>query len=107
YAGETVNSLEPISAAEAAGAYNLIDHGKEVGSAITRSQEVVLAKDGKLSGALEGSWTAGEGNAAEITIGKKTYKGFFVWQWNESLARYDIAFTLVAEDGTSIWGARR
>ncbi len=107
YAGTDVNSLTEITAAELAGDFDFIDHGKEVGSAITQAVTLTLAKDGAISGAKEGTWTLAEGNRVTLEIAGKTYEGYFLWQWQENLERYGICFTAVAEDGTSIWGSKR
>lgn len=107
YAGTTVDSLTAITEQDAVGAYQFINHGKEVGSAITQSSEILLNKDGSIAGSVEGSWKISEDNKAEISIGTTTWKGYFVWQWQENVGRYDICFTAVAQDGTAVWGAKQ
>lgn len=103
YAGE---SLRAYSKNELAGNYHLINHGKEISSELKRPVDVVLNKNGKITGAKEGTWKKVKDNQLTLTIDNEVYKGNFIRQWDEDSKAYVMSFTAVSEKGVSVWGSK-
>lgn len=96
-----------VSAAEAAGSYKMINHGKDISATIKPSQVIKLGADGTVSGAATGSWTHKGSNNVGITLaGAGTYSGVLSRQWNTNANGFVVTFTAQSVDGVSIWGAR-
>lgn len=96
-----------VTAADAAGTYKMINHGKDISTAIKPSQVIKLAADGTVSGAATGGWTHKGNNNVGITLtGSGTYSGVLSRQWNTNANAFVVTFTAQSADGVSLWGAR-
>lgn len=100
-----------VSAAEAAGSYKMINHGKDISTTLKLSQNIKLNGDGTLSGAVTGRWTHKGSNIMSLTLdaggtGAGTYSGVLSRQWNTNAGAYVVTFTAQSADGVSLWGAR-
>ena len=100
-----------VSAADAAGTYKMINHGKDISTTIKASQVIKLGADGTLSGAATGSWTHKGNNNVGITLtgagsGAGSYSGVLSRQWNSNANAFVVTFTAQSVDGVSLWGAR-
>jgi arabinan endo-1,5-alpha-L-arabinosidase len=96
-----------VSSAEAAGAYKMVNHGKDISATIKQSQNIRLETGGTVSGAATGSWTYKGSNGISITLtGSGTFNGVLSRQWNPNANSFVVSFTAQSKDGVSIWGAR-
>ena len=95
-----------VSAADAAGAYKLVNHGKDISATIKTSQSIRLAANGDVTGAVTGTWLHGGANLVDVTLGGTLYRGVLSRQWNSNANRFVVTFTAQATDGVSIWGVR-
>jgi arabinan endo-1,5-alpha-L-arabinosidase len=96
-----------VTAADAAGSYKMINHGKDISVAIKTSQVVQLAAGGAVTGAVTGTWTHDGGNRITLTLGAAgTFKGVLSRQWNTNASAFVVTWTAQSVDGVSIWGAR-
>jgi arabinan endo-1,5-alpha-L-arabinosidase len=96
-----------VTAADAAGTYKVINHGKDISAAIKASQAVTLAAGGAVSGALSGTWSHLGGNKVSIVLSDGTaYNGVLSRQWNTNAGAFVVTFTAQSKAGVSLWGAR-
>lgn len=96
-----------VTAAEAAGTYKMINHGKDISATIKSSQVIRLGADGTVSGAATGSWShKGSNNVAITLAGAPAYSGVLSRQWNTNANAFVVTFTAQSVDGVSLWGAR-
>jgi len=96
-----------VSAADAAGSYKMINHGKDISAAIKASQNIRLAADGTVSGAASGTWTHNGGNRITISLGAPgSFTGVLSRQWNTNASAFVVTWTAQSVEGVSIWGAR-
>ena len=95
-----------VSAAQAAGSYQLVNHGKDISATIKPSAALTVAAGGALSGALSGSWTHGGSNRITLTVGGVAYKGQLSRQWHANANAFVVVFSAVSADGVSLWGIR-
>jgi len=101
YAWETV---EKLSAGEAAGSYLYINHGKEISRDRKTAVETTLNKDGTLSGAVTGTWQLKGDYRVELVIDGSLYKGLFLRQWDPAAGAFVMTFSAVSEEGVTVWG---
>jgi arabinan endo-1,5-alpha-L-arabinosidase len=103
YTGETI---EPVETSDVTGTYKYINHGRDINTTATVSENITLEKNGKISGAVEGTWELSGDYDVTITIDDHTYKGVFLEQWDEDGKKNVMTFTaLCSETGTAIWGS--
>ncbi|CAN7271417.1 glycoside hydrolase family 43 protein [Pseudoduganella sp. LjRoot289] len=97
-----------VSAAEAAGSYKMINHGKDISVTLKTSQNIKLNADGTVSGAVAGKWAHKGSNNMSLTLdsGAAIYSGVLSRQWNTNAGAYVVTFTAQSADGVSLWGAR-
>ena len=96
-----------VTAADAAGTYKMINHGKDITAAIKASQNIKLAADGTVSGAATGTWKHNGANKITISLGAAgTFNGVLSRQWNTNASAFVVTWTAQSVDGVSIWGAR-
>lgn len=96
-----------VTAADAAGSYKVINHGKDISATIKQSQNIVLAAGGAVTGALTGTWSHDGSNRITLTLGTAgTFKGVLSRQWNTNASAFVVTWTAQSVDGVSIWGAR-
>ena len=103
YTGETI---EPCAQEMLSGDYKLIDHGRDISADMKESAEIRLEKNGKITGAREGTWELSEDYEVIMEIDGDTYNGVFLKQWDEDGKKYVMTFTAVCSDtGVSLWGS--
>jgi arabinan endo-1,5-alpha-L-arabinosidase len=96
-----------VAAADVAGSYKVINHGKDISATIKPSQAVTLAAGGMVSGALSGTWTYQGSNKVSIALSDgTTYNGVLSRQWNTNANAFVVTFTVQSNGGVSLWGAR-
>jgi arabinan endo-1,5-alpha-L-arabinosidase len=95
-----------VTNADAAGAYKLIDHGKDISTTIKTSQAIRLGSNGDVTGAVTGTWIHRGENLVDLTIGGTLYNGVLSRQWNPNAGRFVVTFTAQSAAGVSLWGAR-
>jgi arabinan endo-1,5-alpha-L-arabinosidase len=95
-----------VSAADAAGSYKMINHGKDISATIKPSQNIKLAADGTVSGAAAGTWKHDGSNKITVTLGGEVFSGVLSRQWNTNASAFVVTWTAQSVNGVSIWGAR-
>jgi len=113
YNGETltdedIKSRQLFTAEEIAGTYQLLIHkygmdykNREVVTPV----EVVLTADGKVSGALSGTWSLEAGTSyLTIRLGSVTYNGVMIEQQMDGTTVKTISFSALANSGVNVWG---
>lgn len=102
YGGEKIGKY---TAKEVAGAYKLVNHGKEITAELAESQIVELNTDGTISGAVTGTWTLSNDHMAKLTIEGAEYSGVFLREWNEATSSEVMTFTALSAEGVAVWGS--
>ncbi len=95
-----------VSAAQAAGSYKLVNHGKDIAAAAKGSINVTLNTDGTVSGGLTGTWTHNGANKLSVVSGGTTYKGVLSRQWNTNASAFVVSFSALSAGGVSLWAIR-
>ena len=96
-----------VSAAQAAGRYKLINHGKDISTALKPSVAVQLTVDGTVTGTVTGSWVHKGSNKLTLAMAAGgSFSGVLSRQWNANAGRFVITFSAQSLDGVSIWGVR-
>jgi arabinan endo-1,5-alpha-L-arabinosidase len=102
YAGETIG---PISE-EIAGDYKYINHGKAISAAINTSRYIRFEEDGRITGAVSGTWKRAGNNEVAITIDGQLYNGVLARLWEPESQSYVTTFSALSKQGMAIWGSR-
>ncbi|NLY49237.1 MAG: glycoside hydrolase family 43 protein [Clostridiales bacterium] len=102
YVGETIGTF---TEEEIAGAYKAINHGKDISPRIKQSVNIVLQEDHTVIGDMNGTWELKDGNKLTLTIDETVYKGVVLKQWDEFGLKNVITFSVLSEEGISIWGS--
>jgi arabinan endo-1,5-alpha-L-arabinosidase len=97
-----------VAAGDVAGTYKLVNHGKDISAAIKQSQSVTLSADGKVAGAVTGTWTHKGSNRIALSIDgtAAVYGGVLSRQYNTNANAFTVTFSAQNADGVSLWGAR-
>jgi arabinan endo-1,5-alpha-L-arabinosidase len=95
-----------VIAAQVAGAYKVIDHGKDIGATIRNSETLRLNADGTLSGTLTGTWAHRGNNLIDLVLSGTIYKGVLSRQWNANANVFVVTFSAMSTAGITLWGAR-
>ncbi|WP_304441263.1 glycoside hydrolase family 43 protein [Cellulosilyticum sp. I15G10I2] len=103
FAGE---SLSAYRSDEILGTYKFISHGKDISGEIKKSQDIILEKRGKVTGAIEGKWKKTKNNEIELTLDGSVYKGYFIRAWDQDVQAEVMCFTAVSKDGVTVWGSK-
>ncbi|OKP91904.1 endo-alpha-(1-_5)-L-arabinanase [Paenibacillus helianthi] len=102
YSGEKIGKY---TAEEISGGYGYINHGKEISAKVTGSKPIELTADGKITGAVEGTWKLTGEHNAELIIDSVTYSGVFLKEWDEAAGKSVMTFSVVSSAGISLWGS--
>ncbi len=102
YSGEKIGKY---TAGEISGGYVFINHGKDITADIAESEPIELTVDGKITGAVTGTWKLAGDHTAELTIDGVEYNGVFLLEWNEAAGSQVMTFTAVSAEGVSLWGS--
>jgi arabinan endo-1,5-alpha-L-arabinosidase len=96
-----------VTAADVAGSYKMVNHGKDIATTIKTSSAITLAADGTVAGAVAGTWKHNGSNRITLALGTAgTFKGVLSRGWNTNASAFVVTFTAQSVDGVSIWGAR-
>ena len=106
------NRNEPIanySKKEVSGTYEYINHGKENSTGMLETGKLTLKKNGKVTGAFEGSWEMKDsGNGYDyMTVTMDSglvYNGIFFKQTND-LGDEVMTFSAIGANNVCIWGS--
>ena len=103
YSGDSIDE-GGYSASDIAGTYEFINHGNDTGSKIYESVNITLTEDGKITGALTGTWSETKDSAdAAIIVGGRLYSGKFLAAKDEK-GRKVMSFTAVGNNNQTVWG---
>ncbi|WP_379141785.1 glycoside hydrolase family 43 protein [Paenibacillus sp. sgz500992] len=102
YSGEKIGTY---TAAEVTGDYKYVNHGKDITANTVQSELIQLGGDGKISGAVTGTWTISGEHNAELTIDGTVYSGVFLREWNEAVEGEVMTFSALSAEGIAIWGS--
>ena len=89
-----------------AGSYEFINHGNATDGNIISASQITLTQDGKISGAVSGTWSqAQDSAAASIVIDGQIYSGYFLAAKDEN-GKSVMSFTAVGSNNQTIWGVQ-
>lgn len=88
------------------GTYKYINHGKAISAEIRTSQYIRLEQNGRITGAVSGTWERNGQNRAVITVDGTRYTGVFTRQWEPESQRYVMTFSALSKHGVAIWGSK-
>ncbi len=90
------------------GDYLYVNHGKDISAAVKKSQSITLGNDGRITGAVSGTWRLYGANNVElfVTGAASPYKGVFLNQWNETSQSYAMTFSALSREGVAVFGSR-
>ena len=98
--------LEACTEKEICGTYKFINHGRDISSEMKKSEEIVLEKNGKMTGAVEGTWKLSDDCHITLETEDASYSGVVLKQWDEDGKKYVMTFTaLDSKSGTAVWGS--
>lgn len=103
YAGETRTAASPD---EQAGEYKVILHGRDINGEPHASQAVTLHPDGRVTGALEGSYESKDGINLRLTLDGVLYTGVFTQALDSTQRKWTLCFTAMDARGAAIWGSK-
>lgn len=111
YAGETIGK---VASSDIAGAYQFINHGKDITPDIKPTVYVELLADGTIAGSLTGTWELTGDYYANLHINEvvdgvnveNTYKGVFLRQWDSTRQVNVMTFSALSGAGIAIWGSQ-
>lgn len=108
YAGEAAAGAEStrLTRTEVIGSWRLVDHGRAISPEIVDSQDITLAQDGTVSGAVTGTWRLEAGHRAVLRIEGRRFDGVFTPGWDETAAAWTPTFSVVGADGRALWGSK-
>ncbi|WP_440119262.1 family 43 glycosylhydrolase [Paenibacillus sp. QZ-Y1] len=95
-----------LTTQDIAGQYNWVNHGKEITAEIKQSQTVQFTTDGKISGAVTGTWSLEADNQVQITSNNVVYQGVFTHEWNAESQSTVLTFSALSSSGIAIWGSQ-
>ena len=106
YSGDPIHA-GGYETADIAGTYEYINHANDTGSKIYRSSDITLSADGKISGAVSGTWSQSADSAdAVLTIGGQKYYGKFLVAKDEK-GKSVMSFTAVGSNNQTVWGNQK
>ncbi|WP_039839147.1 glycoside hydrolase family 43 protein [Paenibacillus sonchi] len=103
YSGDKIGKY---TAKEISGGYAFINHGKDITADIAGSEPIELTVDGKITGAVAGTWKLAGDHSAELTIDGVMYSGVFLREWSEAAGSQVMTFTAASAEGVSLWGSQ-
>ncbi|MBO0981321.1 LamG-like jellyroll fold domain-containing protein [Microbacterium sp. SD291] len=103
YAGETAGK---VYRSDVIGDWQLVNMGKDITAAPAASADIVLTKNGRITGDANGSWILDDVNTTTLTIDGEVYTGSFVPVWDPALEAWSTGFTALSEHGVSVWGRK-
>lgn len=108
YTGETI-SPTGYSTDEVIGEYAFVNHGSTSdGSSVNQYKNIVLKRDGTVSGDVTGTWKAKSGTYyMDIVISGVTYSGVFLKQKKETDDADILTFTAIGTNNQTIFGAKK
>lgn len=104
YAGE---SLRKVKRKDIVGTYAYLNHGKAISADITRSSDIRLRANGKITGAVRGTWRRTGRNEARLTIDGRRYATVFSRQWEPTSGSWVVTFSGLSRKGVAVWGSQR
>jgi arabinan endo-1,5-alpha-L-arabinosidase len=96
-----------ITAAEAVGAYQFVNHGKDITASAKSAQAIRLDTGGALSGGVTGTWSHRGANKVQLVLSTGgTFNGVLSRQYNANAKRFVVTLSAQSVDGVSVWGVR-
>ncbi|QSF47151.1 glycoside hydrolase family 43 protein [Paenibacillus tianjinensis] len=102
YGGEKIGTY---TSSDITGEYKFVNHGKDITPEIVESQLIELTADGKITGAVTGTWSLSGEHTANLTVEGKEYSGVFLKEWNEAVNGNVMTFTALSKEGIAVWGS--
>ncbi len=105
-ASATQAEAEYVGRSEVAGSYQVVNHAKDISSAIKTSEPIAVSPDGSISGSVSGNWTFGGDNVAVFTLEGVAFRGVLSRQWSEHAEAFQVTFSGMNDDGVALWAIR-
>jgi arabinan endo-1,5-alpha-L-arabinosidase len=102
YTGESLGTASPE---RAAGAYELVRHGKDISAEVKDSAPVLFREDGTVEGG--GVWEVREDGRMSLEMDGVRYSGVWLVAWDWRARAETEMFTVLSDSGEALWGARR
>jgi len=100
-------NVETIGLEETPGEYKLVNHGKDISSAIKMSVRVTLQANGNVTGAWTGAWQRAWGNRITVELdGAGRFEGVMSRGWNETSQKFVVTFSAQSAEGVSLWASK-
>lgn len=88
------------------GEYEYINHGYDTSSDIHSYSNITLTADGKITGAVNGTWIQEKGSSSAVfNIDGVEYKGYFIASKNET-GKTVMSFSATGNNNQTVWGAK-
>lgn len=102
YAGE---ELDVYTVGQIFGEYSMIQTSKEISAELTEPEPVHLTKKGKIEGEVSGEWAVAENLTTDsvVTIEDVTYRGKFIYMWDDRQQTGVMSFTGVSDEGIPLF----
>lgn len=98
YHGETATAMDLPD-----GEYGLVAHGTDSNAQAHKSRKIMLS-DGKITGAVEGTYEVYDGYRIALTLDGILYDGVVLSQYDGERKRDITSFTAMSENGLCVWG---
>lgn len=95
-----------FTAGQIPGRFKLINHGKDISSAVHESTVITLAADGTITGSITGSWVLSGARNLTLVLGGATYRGVVCRQWDDDNRVWVLAFSALSGSGVAVWGSK-
>ncbi len=98
----------PVRREFVVGDYLYVNHGKDISAAVKKSQAITLGTDGRITGAVTGTWRLAGANQVELVVAgaASPFRGVFLNQWNETAQNYAMTFSALSREGVAVFGSR-
>ena len=102
YAGEERTLPAPE---KRTGLYKVVLHGRDINKTEHTSQTVTLSADGRITGAMNGTWTCDENGVFRCELDGTAYTGVMTEALDSKENVWVTCFTALDQTGAALWGS--
>lgn len=90
------------------GSWAVVDHApRTIDTDLHRDQPVTFTQQGRITGALSGTWEKLGRDKALLSVDGDTFEVAFTEQWDADRSAWVPTFTGIKPDGAALWGVKR
>ncbi|MBN2343155.1 MAG: glycoside hydrolase family 43 protein [Deltaproteobacteria bacterium] len=104
--GVEPTATDYIGLSEIPGAYQFLNHGRDISGTIKESVGATLSSDGAISGSVSGIWTFAGNNAFVVNLSGTDFRGVVSRQYNDYSNQFQVTFAGVSAAGETLWAIR-